>query len=182
VFNSCVKSCVCACVCLKDQHQKGNIFTLFLHSPLMAFCHVVNIVDVPVSLWDKCLTVVDKFIADASRLLSRSRTLGKSMCAYYAPSTPPMIGVGVLSLPVPSPSAYDKGLLLLHPFNGLFSRTAWVSRHQKGKPFWILMKQEMMGWHWHQLDHMQIICTSLQTDNHASTSPQQLCILGLWML
>jgi len=28
-----------------------------------------------------------------------------------------------------------------------------------------------MGWHWHQLDHMQIICTSLQTDNHASSSP-----------
>ena len=24
---------------------------------------------------------------------------------------------------------------------------------------------------WHQLDHMQIICTSLQTDNHTSTSP-----------
>jgi len=28
-----------------------------------------------------------------------------------------------------------------------------------------------MGWQWHQLDYMQIICTSLQTDNHASTSP-----------
>jgi len=28
-----------------------------------------------------------------------------------------------------------------------------------------------MGWLWHQLDHMQIICTLLQTDNHASTSP-----------
>jgi len=39
-----------------------------------------------------------------------------------------------------------------------FSRTTWVSRHQKGKPFWILLKQEMMGWQWHQLDHMQIIC------------------------
>jgi len=24
-------------------------------------------------------------------------------------------------------------LILLHPFNGLFSRTAWVSRYQKGK-------------------------------------------------
>jgi len=24
---------------------------------------------------------------------------------------------------------------LLHPFNGLFSRTTWVSWHQKGKPF-----------------------------------------------
>jgi len=23
---------------------------------------------------------------------------------------------------------------------------------------------------WHQLDHMQVICTSLQTDDHASTS------------
>jgi len=33
------------------------------------------------------------------------------------------------------------------------------------------VEQEMMGWQWHQLDHMQIICTSLQTDNHASTSP-----------
>jgi len=28
-----------------------------------------------------------------------------------------------------------------------------------------------MGWQWHQLNHMQIMCTSLQTDNHASTSP-----------
>jgi len=30
--------------------------------------------------------------------------------------------------------------------------------------------EEMMGWQWHQLDHMQITCTSLQTDNHTSTS------------
>jgi len=30
-------------------------------------------------------------------------------------------------------------------FNSLFSRTTRVSRHQKGKPFWILLKQEMMG-------------------------------------
>jgi len=50
-------------------------------------------------------------------------------------------------------------------------RKTVFSRHQKGKPFWILLEQEMMGWQWHQLDHMQIICTSLQTDNHAITSP-----------
>ena len=55
----------------------------------------------------------------------------------------------------------------LHLFNGLFSRTIWVSRHQKGKPVWILLEQEMMGWQWHQL----VICTSLETDNHSSTSP-----------
>ena len=55
----------------------------------------------------------------------------------------------------------------------LFSRTTWVGRYQKDKPFWILLKQEWQwwqGWQWHQLNHMQIICTSLQTDNHASTS------------
>jgi len=28
-----------------------------------------------------------------------------------------------------------------------------------------------MAWQWHQLDHKQIICISLQTDNHTSTSP-----------
>ena len=27
----------------------------------------------------------------------------------------------------------------------------------------------MIGWQWHQLDYMQIICSILQTDNHAST-------------
>jgi len=34
----------------------------------------------------------------------------------------------------------------------------------------ILMKQETTGWQWHQLDHLQIICTSLQTDHYVSIS------------
>ena len=33
----------------------------------------------------------------------------------------------------------------LHSFNGLFSTTTWISRYQKGKPFWILLEQEVMG-------------------------------------
>jgi len=52
-----------------------------------------------------------------------------------------------------------------------FPGTTSESQHQKDKPFWILLEQEMMGWQWHHLDHMQIICTLLKTDNHASTSP-----------
>jgi len=30
----------------------------------------------------------------------------------------------------------------------------------------------MMGWHWqrHQMNHVQVICNSFQTRNHASTS------------
>ena len=67
-------------------------------------------------------------------------------------------------------------LLLLQPFKGLFSRITWVSRYQKGKPVWILLEQETVsgsGIIW-ALGHMQV-CTSLQTDNHASTPP--LCFL-----
>ena len=26
-----------------------------------------------------------------------------------------------------------------------------------------------LGWQWHQLDHMQSVCTLLQTDNHGNT-------------
>jgi len=56
-------------------------------------------------------------------------------------------------------------------FNGLFSGQPGKAGTKKGEPFWILLEQDMMGWQWHQLDHMQTICISLQTDNHASTSP-----------
>jgi len=44
----------------------------------------------------------------------------------------------------------------------------WAST-RKLKPIWISLKQES-EWKWHQLGHMQV-CTSLQTDNHASTPP-----------
>jgi len=36
-------------------------------------------------------------------------------------------------------------LLLLHLFNGLFSRTTLVGRHQKGKPFWIYWSKRWWG-------------------------------------
>jgi len=64
-------------------------------------------------------------------------------------------------------------LTLLHTFNGRFPRTTWVNRHQKGKISLDLNEARddgVLGWQWHQLDHMQTICTSLQTDNHANTS------------
>ena len=60
--------------------------------------------------------------------------------------------------------------LLLQPFNGLFSRTTWVSRYQKGKTSLDFTGARDSEWQWHQLGHVQV-CTSLQTDNHASTPP-----------
>jgi len=64
------------------------------------------------------------------------------------------------------------------PFYGLFTRTSWETGIRKVEPVWILLQQTMMGWQWHQLDHMQIICTSLQTDNHASTSSLNVLKVG----
>jgi len=61
------------------------------------------------------------------------------------------------------------------PFNGLFSRTTCVSRYQKGKTNLDFTGARDSEWLWHQLGHTQV-CTSLQTDNHASTPP--LCFTG----
>ena len=64
--------------------------------------------------------------------------------------------------------------LLLRPFNGLFSRTTWVGRCQRGNKTSLDLNEVrddgVWGWQWHQLDHMQTICTSIQTDNHTNTS------------
>ena len=60
--------------------------------------------------------------------------------------------------------------VLQQPFNGLFSRTTWVSRYQKGKTYLDFTAARDSEWQWHQLGRMQV-CTSLQTDSHASTPP-----------
>jgi len=57
-----------------------------------------------------------------------------------------------------------------HPFNGPFSGTIWVSQYQKGKTNLDFTEARDSEWQWHQLGHMQV-CTSLHTDNHASTPP-----------
>ena len=57
-----------------------------------------------------------------------------------------------------------------HPFNGPLSGTTRVSQYQKGKTNLDITEARDSEWQWHQLGHMQV-CTSLQTDNHASTPP-----------
>jgi len=57
-----------------------------------------------------------------------------------------------------------------HPFNGPFSGITRVSRYQKGKINLDFTEARDSEWQWHQLGYMQD-CTSLQTDNHASTPP-----------
>ena len=57
-----------------------------------------------------------------------------------------------------------------HQFNGPLSGTTQVSWYQKGKTNLDFTEARDSEWQWHQLGHMQV-CTSLQTDNHASTPP-----------
>jgi len=45
-----------------------------------------------------------------------------------------------------------------------------VRQYQKGKTNLDFTGARESEWQWHQLGHMQV-CTSLQTDNHASTPP-----------
>jgi len=45
-----------------------------------------------------------------------------------------------------------------------------VSQYQKGKTNLDFNEARDSEWQWHQLGHMQV-CTSLQTDNHASNKP-----------
>jgi len=68
--------------------------------------------------------------------------------------------------------------LLIHPFNGPFSRTTCVSRHRKGKFSQDLHEardDEVLEWQWHQLDHMKTICKprsrqiTTPTPTHAHT-------------
>jgi len=51
------------------------------------------------------------------------------------------------------------------------------SRYQKGKTNLDFTEARDSEWQWHQLGHMQV-CTSLQTDNHASTPPLRFLQAG----
>ena len=68
-------------------------------------------------------------------------------------------------------------LLRLQPFYDPLSVTTQVSRYQKDKPFWIFAEADMMGWQWHQLNHMQAICTLPQ--KITTPAPHQSDFYGL---
>ena len=74
--------------------------------------------------------------------------------------------------PLPSPLHFlpQEEYTHTHLFNGPLSRTTRVSRYQKGTTNLDFTEARDSEWQWHQLGHRQV-CTSLQTDNHASNPP-----------
>jgi len=65
----------------------------------------------------------------------------------------------------------------IDPFNGPLSRTTQASRYQKGKTNLDFTEARDSEWQWHQLGQMQV-CTSLQTNSHASTRPPSFLQTG----
>jgi len=58
--------------------------------------------------------------------------------------------------------------------NSAFSTTTRLSTYQKDKTNLDFTEARDSEWQWHQLGHMPV-CTSLQTDNHASTPSLSFC-------
>ena len=90
------------------------------------------------------MNVLGQLLTFLSDLLSCSSQLNQCRCAYTHTHTHTRLTALFPGLP------------------------GWAGTREV-KPIWILLKQDS-DWQWHQLGYMQL-CTSLQTDNHASTPP-----------
>jgi len=114
------------------------------------------------SLWPQSYNVAT-FGDFSSKLRATFPATGKPIITLYVTSTALTFVSSRTSCssadsaPVNAAPVNKHDITTLHPFSGLFSRTTWI-----------LLEQDMTR---RQLDHTQIIYTSLQTDKHASTSP-----------
>jgi len=64
---------------------------------------------------------------------------------------------------------------VLNPLDGLISQTAGTKKKGETSPDLNEARDDgVLGWHWHRLDHMQAICTLLQTDIHTNISSSLL--------
>jgi len=67
-----------------DSPNKGNLFTLFLHSPLLGFCYICNKTEISVALWDKGLTQLDRFVTDCGRIITKIRSMDYVWLQFFA--------------------------------------------------------------------------------------------------
>ena len=65
----------------EKSHLRGNFFTMFLHCPLMAFCHICEISEIQHALWERCQTLLDNIWQVIATNIANCPTLG--MCIFY---------------------------------------------------------------------------------------------------
>ncbi len=136
-----------------DHAHKGSLFTLFLHSPLSAFCFVTNIVDIPIFLWDKCLSYIDRFMTEASRLITRCRGVGNllNLCSLLLTSVVDRRRVDA----DPDPFVADQDTKFLFWWSGSGQASMWCR---------FLFRMQILP----QVLHM------LETYIHSSESPHEM--------
>ena len=119
----------------------------------------------------------DRLDCENSSLVSATGTV-QSRTALHAALQSACVAVAQSRCPLTSTGQRQQTIVgshtHTHPFNGPFCGTTQVGQYQKGKTNLDFTEARDSGWQWHQLGHMQV-CTSLQTDNHASTSPLSFC-------
>ncbi|XP_037079944.1 protein SCAI-like [Pollicipes pollicipes] len=67
----------------QEEQSKGSLFTLFLHSPLMALCFVFNLANLSVHVWDKCQTYVDHFLTEAAKVMTSARGVDPAYIQFF---------------------------------------------------------------------------------------------------
>lgn len=56
--------------------RKGNLFTLFLHSPLMGLLQICRFSNISLKTWERASSLIDSFMGECCRILLRARQLG----------------------------------------------------------------------------------------------------------
>ena len=57
--------------------NKGSLFTLFLTSPVFAFCFVCHLNDLTSEQWNLCQEHINKIIFEITKLFLKSKLVGK---------------------------------------------------------------------------------------------------------
>jgi hypothetical protein len=60
-----------------DYQNKGSLFTLFLTSPVFAFCFVCHLNELTNEQWNFCQENVNKIIFEITKIFLKSKLVGK---------------------------------------------------------------------------------------------------------
>ncbi|XP_036384079.1 protein SCAI-like [Megalops cyprinoides] len=68
---------------MKDQSQRGSLFTLFLYSPLMAFLFICDLCSLRQGLWEKAQEFLRKVYRDIGQLVTHSHSIDQAFLQFY---------------------------------------------------------------------------------------------------
>ncbi|CAF3324449.1 unnamed protein product [Rotaria socialis] len=67
-----------------DYQNKGSLFTLFLTSPVFAFCFVCHVNDLTSEQWNLCQEHINKIICEITKLFLKSKLVDSTIYHFFA--------------------------------------------------------------------------------------------------